>query len=53
MFTACFTIFVSSFIIALSGAMMPGPLLTVTIGDSSRRGMGNIICRRKFPLYCF
>jgi len=37
-FTACFTIFVSSFIIALSGAMMPGPLLTVTIGESSRRG---------------
>ncbi len=38
MFVACFTIFVSSFIIALSGAMMPGPLLTVTIGESSRRG---------------
>jgi threonine/homoserine/homoserine lactone efflux protein len=32
------TIFISSFIIALSGAMMPGPLLTVTISESSRRG---------------
>jgi len=31
------TIFVSSFVIALSGAMMPGPLLTVTINESSRR----------------
>lgn len=28
----------SSFIIAFSGAMMPGPLLTVTISESSRRG---------------
>jgi threonine/homoserine/homoserine lactone efflux protein len=33
-----FTIFGSSFIIALSGAMMPGTLLTVTISESSRRG---------------
>lgn len=33
------TIFVSSFVIALSGAMMPGTLLTVTISESSRRGM--------------
>ena len=32
------TIFVSSFVIALSGALMPGPLLTVTISESSRRG---------------
>jgi threonine/homoserine/homoserine lactone efflux protein len=36
--TALLTIFVSSFVIALSGAMMPGPLLTVTISESSRRG---------------
>ena len=27
-----------SFLIAFSGAMMPGPLLTVTISESSRRG---------------
>jgi threonine/homoserine/homoserine lactone efflux protein len=33
------TIFVSSFVIALSGAMMPGTLLTVTISESSRRGV--------------
>ena len=33
-----FTIFASSFVIALSGAMMPGTLLTVTISESSRRG---------------
>jgi threonine/homoserine/homoserine lactone efflux protein len=32
------SIFVSSFVIALSGAMMPGPLLTVTISESGRRG---------------
>lgn len=32
------TIFVSSFIIALSGALMPGPLLTVTVSESTRRG---------------
>ncbi len=32
------TIFASSFVIALSGAMMPGTLLTVTISESSRRG---------------
>ncbi len=31
-------IFSSSFIIALSGALMPGPLLTVTVSESSRRG---------------
>jgi len=31
-------IFFSSFIIALSGAMMPGPLLTVTVSESTRRG---------------
>lgn len=38
MLTDVFTIFFSSFVIALSGAMMPGPLLTVTISESSRRG---------------
>ena len=33
------TIFASSFIIALSGAMMPGTLLTVAISESSKRGV--------------
>ena len=33
------SIFTSSFIIALSGALMPGPLLTATISHSTRRGM--------------
>jgi threonine/homoserine/homoserine lactone efflux protein len=37
-FITLLTIFVSSFVIALSGALMPGPLLTVTISESSRRG---------------
>jgi threonine/homoserine/homoserine lactone efflux protein len=37
--TILITIFVSSFVIALSGAMMPGTLLTVTISESSRRGV--------------
>jgi threonine/homoserine/homoserine lactone efflux protein len=37
-FTDPAAIFVSSFIIALSGAMMPGPLLAVTIRDTTRRG---------------
>ncbi|HLZ19053.1 MAG TPA: LysE family transporter [Smithellaceae bacterium] len=32
------TIFASSFLIALSGALMPGPLLTAAISESSRRG---------------
>ncbi|OPY85743.1 MAG: LysE type translocator [Smithella sp. PtaU1.Bin162] len=36
--TVLLTIFVSSFLIALSGALMPGPLLTATISESSRRG---------------
>ncbi len=31
-------IFVTSFMIALSGALMPGPLLTVTIADASKKG---------------
>jgi threonine/homoserine/homoserine lactone efflux protein len=38
MLTVLLTIFVSSFVIAMSGALMPGPLLTVTISESSRRG---------------
>ena len=38
MISTFLTIFVSSFIIALSGAMMPGPRLTATISESSRRG---------------
>ncbi|MEE9912115.1 MAG: LysE family translocator [Deltaproteobacteria bacterium] len=38
MLASLFTIFVSSFVIALSGALMPGPLLTATISESSRRG---------------
>ncbi len=33
------SIFLSSFMIAFSGALMPGPLLTVAISESSRRGM--------------
>ncbi|MBW2018682.1 MAG: LysE family transporter [Deltaproteobacteria bacterium] len=33
-----FGIFGTSFVIALSGALMPGPVLTVTISESSRRG---------------
>jgi threonine/homoserine/homoserine lactone efflux protein len=28
----------TSFVVALSGALMPGPLLTVTVGESARRG---------------
>lgn len=35
---ALITIFFTSFVIALSGALMPGPLLTVTVSESSRRG---------------
>jgi threonine/homoserine/homoserine lactone efflux protein len=32
------TIFATSFVIALSGALMPGPLLTITLSESTRRG---------------
>ena len=32
------SIFLTSFVIAFSGAMMPGPLLTVTISESARQG---------------
>ncbi len=39
MLIALLTIFCTSFVIALSGALMPGPLLTVTVSESSRRGM--------------
>jgi len=35
---ALLTILLSSFLLAFSGAMMPGPLLTATIGESARRG---------------
>lgn len=31
-------IFTTAFIVGLSGAMMPGPMLTVTINETSRRG---------------
>lgn len=34
-----FFIGVSSFIIALSGAMMPGPLFAVTVSETPRRGI--------------
>ena len=36
--TLFITLFVTSFFVALSGAVMPGPLLTVTISESPRRG---------------
>lgn len=32
------TLFFTAFVVGLSGAMMPGPLLTVAIGESARRG---------------
>jgi threonine/homoserine/homoserine lactone efflux protein len=33
-----FAVFTGSFVLALSGALMPGPLLTVTIAESARFG---------------
>jgi len=33
------SIALSSFVLGLSGAMMPGPLLTLTIAESARRGI--------------
>lgn len=38
-FASAPAIFVSSFVIALSGALMPGPLLAVTVRHASRRGV--------------
>ena len=35
---ALLTIFTTSFFIAFSGAMMPGPFMTMTIGESAKRG---------------
>ena len=32
------TIFSTSFVVAFSGAMIPGPFMTTTIGESARRG---------------
>jgi threonine/homoserine/homoserine lactone efflux protein len=37
-FTPLVTLFAASFAIAFSGALMPGPLLTATITESTRRG---------------
>ncbi len=31
-------IFITSFLVGLSGAMMPGPVLTVTVGEVTKRG---------------
>lgn len=38
MILTLFGILVSSFMIALSGALMPGPLLTLAIGESTKQG---------------
>jgi len=32
------TLFLTAFVVGLSGAMMPGPMLTLTIGEVSRKG---------------
>jgi threonine/homoserine/homoserine lactone efflux protein len=37
--TTYLTLFFTSMVVALSGALMPGPLLTVTISESAQRGM--------------
>jgi threonine/homoserine/homoserine lactone efflux protein len=36
--TSLITVFFTSLVVAFSGAMMPGPLLTITISESTRRG---------------
>lgn len=36
---ALLTLFFTSLVVAFSGAMMPGPLLTVAINESTRRGV--------------
>jgi threonine/homoserine/homoserine lactone efflux protein len=33
-----FTLFTTAFVVGLSGAMMPGPMLTVTISETPRQG---------------
>ncbi|MEE4165799.1 MAG: LysE family transporter [Desulfocapsaceae bacterium] len=38
MVLSLFSIFSSSFLLALSGALMPGPVLSVTVSESARRG---------------
>lgn len=35
---ALLTLFMTAFVVGLSGAMMPGPMLTLTIGEVSRKG---------------
>jgi len=35
---ALLTIFTTSFFVAFSGALMPGPLMTMTLGESARSG---------------
>jgi len=36
--TSLLAVFFTSLVVAFSGAMMPGPLLTITISESTRRG---------------